>query len=80
MSDTLTKEQRSYCMSKIKSSHTKPELILKNLITIQKEFLEIPILLILRRKLLFLLMDASGINAQFITKNQNQIRDIGYPN
>jgi len=35
MSDTLTKEQRSYCMSKIKSSHTKPELILKKYL---KEF------------------------------------------
>lgn len=29
MTDNLTKEQRSYCMSQIKRSHTKPELILK---------------------------------------------------
>ena len=29
MADNLTKEQRSYCMSRIRSSHTKPELILK---------------------------------------------------
>jgi len=29
MADSLTKKQRSYCMSMIRSSHTKPELILK---------------------------------------------------
>ena len=29
MTDVLSKEQRSYCMSKIKSSKTKPELKLK---------------------------------------------------
>lgn len=29
MPDNLTKKQRSYCMSKIRSSHTKPELVLK---------------------------------------------------
>ena len=29
MADNLTKEQRSYCMSRIRSSHTKPELKLK---------------------------------------------------
>lgn len=29
MVDNLTKEQRSYCMSKIRRSHTKPELIIK---------------------------------------------------
>ena len=27
--DTLTKKQRSYCMSRIRSKNTKPELILK---------------------------------------------------
>lgn len=29
MADTLTKEQRSYCMSRIRSKGTKPEIILK---------------------------------------------------
>jgi DNA mismatch endonuclease (patch repair protein) len=29
MTDNLTKEQRSFCMSRIKSRNTKPELILK---------------------------------------------------
>ncbi len=29
MADNLTKRQRSYCMSRIKSRNTKPELILK---------------------------------------------------
>jgi len=29
MADNLTKSQRSYCMSKIRRSHTKPELKLK---------------------------------------------------
>lgn len=29
MVDTLTKEQRSYCMSKIRSKNTKPELLLR---------------------------------------------------
>jgi DNA mismatch endonuclease (patch repair protein) len=29
MSDTLTKKQRSYCMSRIKSKNTKPELFFK---------------------------------------------------
>jgi len=30
MTDTLTKEQRSYCMSRIRSRNTKPELKYKN--------------------------------------------------
>jgi DNA mismatch endonuclease (patch repair protein) len=30
MSDNLTKEQRSFCMSKIRSRDTKPELYIKN--------------------------------------------------
>jgi len=30
MSDKLTKEQRSFCMSKIKGKNTKPELIYKS--------------------------------------------------
>ena len=29
MPDNLTKEQRSYCMSRIRRSHTKPELIFR---------------------------------------------------
>jgi len=29
MTDNLTKEQRSYCMSNIRSKYTKPELIIK---------------------------------------------------
>ena len=29
MPDNLTKEQRSYCMSRINSKHTNPEIILK---------------------------------------------------
>jgi len=32
MADNMTKEQRSYCMSRIKRSHTKPELILKDML------------------------------------------------
>ena len=31
MTDTLTKKQRSYCMSRIRSSRTKPELKIKRL-------------------------------------------------
>lgn len=29
MSDTLTKQQRSYCMSRIRSKNTKPEILLR---------------------------------------------------
>ena len=36
MPDTLTKEQRSYCMSRIKSKHTNPEIILKNELKLHK--------------------------------------------
>ncbi|MBW3001863.1 very short patch repair endonuclease [Candidatus Woesearchaeota archaeon] len=33
MTDVLTKEQRSYCMSKIRGKHTKPELKLRRELT-----------------------------------------------
>ena len=33
MGDNLTKEQRSYCMSRIRSSHTKPETIFRGRFT-----------------------------------------------
>ena len=36
MPDNLTKNQRSYCMSKIKSEHTFPEIILKKELKLHK--------------------------------------------